>query len=124
MEAMNYFLTKKQEERLENFKTICRHFVGSKAMLFAYNPGLQELEILIEKENKLFLLKFVHTLSIKVCKEWNFADLDVEIKIKHNVQKHSIEYRFSDREYFEVRCLFFGVSELLNGQEVLNYENW
>lgn len=115
---MNFGINKKQQDNLDKFKAICNCFIGLKTEVFAYSPGLQELEILFEKDERYFIVKFVHTLYVKTYKEWIFEGVTVEVTTK----QERIEYKFSDRNYFKVICLYFGASEILNGREVLNYE--
>ncbi|WP_157229302.1 hypothetical protein [Rivularia sp. PCC 7116] len=112
-------MDKKQKEKL--FKEVTDCFIGQKATLFAYTPSLGgDLYISLEKGGRYFLIKFMATRYFKICQEWNFAGLKIELQPKNESLSDLRYYRIYDRHYLEVSCLYFWVFEILEGEDVVN----
>lgn len=107
------------EKEIETFKELTNCFIGTKAILFAYSPSFQELYIFFEKGSRYFVVKFADITYVKTYREWNFAGF----RIEEAESKNTHYYRIYDRNYFEVICPFFGVLEILDGQDVVNTSN-
>ncbi|BAZ12251.1 hypothetical protein NIES4071_40810 [Calothrix sp. NIES-4071] len=108
------------EQKIKNFQEITNYFVGTKATLFAYSPGFRELYVYFEKNGRYFVLKFANITYVKTCKEWFFGGLKIEVETKGKRINSPRYYKIYDRNYFEVICPFFGVLEILDGQEIVN----
>ncbi|MBV6627801.1 MAG: hypothetical protein KI793_33575 [Rivularia sp. (in: Bacteria)] len=112
-------LSKKQKEKL--FKEITDCFIGQKATLFAYNPSLGGyLYISLEKGGRYFLIRFMETRYFKICQEWNFAGLKMELQPEDESLSDLCYYKIYDRHYLEVICRYFWVFEILEGEEIVN----
>ena len=108
-----------EEGKSKLFQEITDCFVGQKASLFAYSPSFQELYILVEKGDRYFLVRFMESRYLKVCKEWNFAGLKIELQ-SSKIDSDLRYYKIYDRHYLEVSCLSFWVFEILEGKDVVN----
>ncbi|MDY6902311.1 MAG: hypothetical protein SWZ49_30215 [Cyanobacteriota bacterium] len=116
---MNASFNLDKEQKAKLFKEITDCFIGKKASLFAYSPGFEELYILVEKGGRYFLIKFMETRYLKVCQEWIFAGLKIELQ-PEKVGSDLPCYKIYDRHYLEVFCLHFWIFEILEGEDVVN----
>ena len=61
----------------------------------------------------------METRYLKVCQEWNFAGLKIELQ-PSETDSYPPYYKIYDRHYLEVSCLHFWVFEIVEGKNVLN----
>lgn len=103
-----------KEQKLKLFQEITDYFIGEKATLFDYSAGFQELYIAFEKGGRTFLVRFHQTRYVKICREWIFGGLTIEVEPEDGQLNSHSYYRIYDQNYFEAVCLFFWVFELFD----------
>lgn len=106
-----------KEQKLKLFQEITDYFIGEKATLFDYRAGFEELYIAFEKVGRTFLVKFHQVRYVKICREWIFGGLRIEIEPEDGELNSRSYYRIYDQHYFEVVCLFFWVFELFDDEK-------